>query len=195
MEHMSLPREARELIALSIRPLDLTPICWSGAIASDPTWCLQHFALCGDTAGVTRCIREKSCTPAAEDSFALGIAARVGYTDCVRLLLPLSDPLDLNSAALRVASRFGHTDCVELLIPVSDTRLDKSAALRYAAANGHAECVQRLIPVSDPLVHGSNALRLAVQCGHIECVKLLEPVSDPEVVAVLRAEHPESFVR
>ena len=56
----------------------------------------------------------------------------------------------LKSIALRLAADKGHLECVKLLIPHSDPKADDSAALRWAAEEGHLECVKLLIPHSDP---------------------------------------------
>ena len=66
----------------------------------------------------------------------------------------------------------------ELLIPVSNPLDNNSAALRWAAEGGHIECVKLLLPVSNPKDLDSQALQTAVIHGHTECIKLLLPVSD-----------------
>ena len=59
--------------------------------------------------------------------------------------------------ALRRASKIGHAECVKLLIPVSDPKANESYALKIASTFGHIECVKLLIPVSDPKADNSYA--------------------------------------
>ncbi len=66
--------------------------------------------------------------------------------DVARLISPSRS---LNSFALEKAAEKGYVECVKILIPVSEPDQDGSQALERAAQNGHAECVQLLIPVSD----------------------------------------------
>ena len=112
-------------------------------------------------------------------SIALRLAADKGHLECVKLLIPHSDPKADDSAALRWAAEEGHLECVKLLIPHSDPKADDSAALRWSANNGHLECVKLLIPHSDPKADDSGALRLAAEEGNLECVRELMPHSDP----------------
>lgn len=83
-----------------------------------------------------------------------------------------------SSKALCEAAGNGHHECVKLLIPASNPNDNDSVALRWAACNGYAECVKLLIPVAC-LNSNSKALGIAVRFGRAECVKLLIPVSDP----------------
>lgn len=55
-------------------------------------------------------------------SYPLRVAAEHGDIDCVKMLLPLSDPKALGSMALVWAARSGKADCVRLLLPVSDVK-------------------------------------------------------------------------
>jgi ankyrin repeat protein len=81
---------------------------------------------------------------------ALFLAASIGFTEAVKLLLSDSR-VDLPSAwdneALRNAAWRGHTEVVKLLL--SDSRVDLSAwnngDLRFAARNGHTEIVKLLL--------------------------------------------------
>ncbi len=87
-------------------------------------------------------------------------------------------------SALMLAASGGHTECVKLLLPVSDALAANCAglsALMFAARGGNAACVALLLPVSEALAttnRGSSALMLATENGHVECVELLLPVSD-----------------
>ena len=50
-----------------------------------------------------------------ENNISLQRAAENGDLECVKLLLPVSDPKAMNSYALRWAAENGHVECVELL--------------------------------------------------------------------------------
>ena len=113
-----------------------------------------------------------------EYSQALQTASYYGHIECIKLIIPLSDPKDNNSFPLRLASQNGHIECVRLLIPVSDPKSNKSLALRIACENGHAECAKLLTPVSDPKTKNSYALQLAAEYNYKDCVELLLPHSD-----------------
>lgn len=131
-------------------------------------------------------------------SNALRRAAEYGHVACVKLLIPVADPKDLDSDALRLAARGGHVECVKLLIPVSDPATDNSVALVAATMNGHLECVRVLLPVSNPKDNNSLSLQWASQNNHLACFDLLYPFSDP--VAALNdlrkhLERPETRVR
>ena len=96
-----------------------------------------------------------------------------------RLLGQGANSMAGDSAALFLAADNGHAECVKLLIPLSDPKANESRALSWAAHNGHAECVKLLIPVSD-INACSKSLGLAARFGHTECLRLLLPVSHPD---------------
>lgn len=73
---------------------------------------------------------------------ALMHAARNGHEDCVKLLLPRSDPLARDSdgcSALMWAARLGHRNCVSLLLPLSDpwAQTPQGNARHLAAMGGY----------------------------------------------------------
>lgn len=121
----------------------------------------------------------KGC-PRDQKSVALRRAAEFGHVECVKLLIPVSDPKDLDSDALRVAAHNGHAQCVKALIPVSDPKNGHSVALVSAAMNKHAECVRMLIGVSEPQTDNSRALQWACFNNDQICFDLLCDVSDPQ---------------
>jgi ankyrin repeat protein len=110
---------------------------------------------------------------------ALVVAAYVGFTDAVKLLLSDFgvDPSARNNAALINASEEGHLEIVKLLL--SDARVDPSAhdnaALRWASKNGHLEIVKILLADArvDPSADENEALVWASENGHLEIAKLL----------------------
>ena len=78
---------------------------------------------------------------------ALCLTSANGHTECVKLLIPVSDPKNCN--ALSWASISGHAECVKFLIHVSDPKINNSYALRMAAEKDHFDCVELLLPHSD----------------------------------------------
>ena len=113
----------------------------------------------------------------SEFDLALRLAAEHGHTECVRLLIPVSDPKADQCVALWTAADKGHTECVRLLIPVSDPQAYGNLALQAAAEMGYPRCLELLIPVSNVNAGNGRALRLAAERGHVECVKMLLPFS------------------
>ena len=118
-----------------------------------------------------------------EANCALRTAAKEGHIECVKLLLPVTDPKLNSSLALRFAVAEGHLDIVKLLLPVSNIKKGENSALCWAAMNGHLECVKILIDALDtsstePLLKESSSLWLATENGHFDIVKLLLPISD-----------------
>ena len=108
------------------------------------------------------------------DKIILGERGRITADTVKRLLDEGADPKAHVSSALCSAAKNGYVEIVKLLIPVSDPKACGSAALRLAAENGHIEIVKLLIPVSNPKACSSSALYSAAENGHIEIVKLLE---------------------
>jgi ankyrin repeat protein len=111
-------------------------------------------------------------------SQALRQAALHGHFDCLKILLPASDPQAEKSFALRWAAFHGHVESVRLLLPLSDPKALDSQALSWAASAGHLECVNILLPLSKPKAKKSQALLWAARHGHFECAASLLPHSD-----------------
>lgn len=136
--------------------------------------------------------------PRDQKSSALRRAAEYGHVECVKILIPVSDPKDLDSDALRLAAHNGHAECVRVLIPVSDPNNNDSVALVSAAMKRHAECVRLLIDVSSPKSDNSRALQWASFNNDQACFDLLYAVSDPQVALSClldEIEKPESATR
>jgi ankyrin repeat protein len=146
--------------------------------ATDVNERLVQAAKFGDLSTLTQAL-EGGAHAKESDSSALQWAAERGHAECVKLLIPASDPLVDNSMALRRAAKSGHAECVRLLVAVSDPLANNSEALCWAAENGHVECVIILLPASEPKMDNSYALRIAAHKGHADCVALLLPASDP----------------
>ena len=102
--------------------------------------------------------------------------------DMVKLLLDYCDPTAQESYYLNLAAMSGDTDIVQLLIPVSNPKENSSRALRVAVEHGHIDTVKLLIPVSDPTAQESLALFKAVEKKHRDIINLLIPVSDYKIV-------------
>lgn len=118
----------------------------------------------------------------------LVVAAEHNVTQEVARLLSLDYSRFNCNKALRVAAENGHTDCVELLIPVSDPLEDDSAALYWTVSFGQEsttgvlKCVQLLICVSDVQAADSRALRKAILLEKFDLVDVLYAHSNPQVV-------------
>ena len=116
---------------------------------------------------------------------ALIVAARIGFTDVVILLLSDYgvDPSARDNQALIDAAGRGHLEIVKLLL--SDDRVDPSAednrALIIASHKGRLEIVKLLLLDTrvDPSAQDNAALRLASEEGYLDIVKLL--LSDSRV--------------
>lgn len=110
----------------------------------------------------------------------LNKAVNSGYTEIVKLLLPVYDPAADNSFALASAARSGNTKIVELLLPVSDPKENNSLALQWAAQEGYEDIVKILLPQSDPKTNDSLALKWAAEYydDSTNIIKMLIPVSD-----------------
>lgn len=78
------------------------------------------------------------------------VAAANDRVHCLKLLLSRSELT--HDHALIVAARKGHSQCVKLLIAVSNPRAHQSCALSLAVLSGNQRCVDLLLPVSDPHV-------------------------------------------
>lgn len=119
-------------------------------------WLFQ-FASAGDFASLALILSENSLSR-EQCSLVLACSAANGRAQCVKLLIPLSDPTADESVALFEAARNGHADCVKLLIPVSDHTVYGASAFYAAAENGHAECARLLTPSSRLRIADSRAL-------------------------------------
>lgn len=101
-------------------------------------------------------------------------AAKAGNAECVRLLLPTSEPNAMDSdgrTALMWAAKdadAGAVECLKALLPASDVgKKDRRGrtALHLAASGGWPEAVELLAPLSDPLAvdkEGKSAFDLAL---------------------------------
>ena len=119
---------------------------------------------------------------------ALSLAAQNDCVECLRLLLPFSDPTFSDSQALCFAAYYGSAECLSFLIPVSS---HFNEALENAASQGNNKCVELLIPVSDVSAKKHRALWLASKYGHVACVDLLAPLGGGEdILQSLQREYP-----
>lgn len=116
--------------------------------------------------------------PLYDGSTPLRMAASNGHLECVKMLLPISNPDDESSYALQLAARNGHAECLRVLIRACDPEADWALALRWAAREGQVECVRLLIPVTHSKSNFDLALYLAAENGRAECVEMLIPASN-----------------
>lgn len=116
-------------------------------------------------------------------------AAITGNATELQHLMKSVDNVD--SMILSAAAKNGCTECVKLLISVTDPNHDESLALREAVREGHIDCVKLLIPVSDPL-HYAASLRLASIFAHTQCVDMLFELSNAQMVLdSLKVSYPD----
>lgn len=122
---------------------------------------------------------------------ALILATENNCPDCIELLIPFADCTVGDSQPLRLAAYYGHAECLKLLIPLSEPK-NCNYALESAAKHGHSLCVEALIPISDVTANNCQALWLAAKYGHKECVGLLAPFGDANaILQSLMGEYPD----
>ena len=118
-------------------------------------------------------------------------AALADATECVKELLPLSDPDAADEdgdTALFVAARRGKTETFFELLALSNPKIpnnDNDTPLIAAISGGNILCVNALIPLSDANAQGNNgrtALIQAAALGRAAFVKALIPFSDTSKV-------------
>lgn len=125
------------------------------------------------------------------DDTALHIAAYNNHIECLRELLPISNPDVIGSfkmTPLMAAARCGHLEATLELIPKSNAKLQNVrglTALMLAACNGFHECAKALLPCSDTSQTddcGRTALHLALTLsdGPLETARILIACSDIE---------------
>jgi len=110
-------------------------------------------------------------------------AANEGNVQMLVMLLPFGDASARGNAALRRAAASGQMECVKILLPLSNPNTPSDwdwNALIVAAYWGQLECVRYLIDHIDPRAHNEHALRKAVEHvveedGSMECVEFLLP--------------------
>jgi hypothetical protein len=73
-----------------------------------------------DDVNIIKRLIDEGADPKIRNSYPLQWAARYGYIEIVKLLIPVSDPKDDDSLALRWAAEYNHIEIVKLLLPVSD---------------------------------------------------------------------------
>lgn len=125
---------------------------------------------------------------AESERTALMLACSRGHVECVKLLLPASDPLATDAhgqTALHIAAKHGQLGAVALLATIEAARARDShgvTALMRAAQSGCFESVEALLAVSDPFdvdEDGRDALmwaskkRMAPEIGVSPAVRLL----------------------
>jgi hypothetical protein len=138
--------------------------------ATDVNERLIQAAKVGDLSALTQAL-EGGAHAKGSDSSALQWAAELGHAQCVKLLIPVSDPLANESRALRMAAGRGHEDCVKLLIEASVSVAQRSEALRWAAFAGQASCVALLLPASEKL---TESAAMARSRDHMDVAGMIE---------------------
>lgn len=138
----------------------------------------SHLLSVASMKGYTECV--KLLIPVSNCNFrnneALHYAADNNNAECVKLLLENMDVTSLNSYPLRISAEKGYINCLRNLIPYYNMR-NNSSVLKLAAENGFTDCVELLIPHCDPTFRESEAMRFSAVYGKLECLKLLLPHS------------------
>ena len=145
----------------------------------------------GDPAAIQAAL-DQGAWPKAKDyegNTALILAAGSSLSeDCLRLLLPISDPNALNTAgesALMRAAAAGFVAGARLLMPASDQTLRGplgQSALRCAVDSGSAPCVELLAAGAGPRPKGDQTatpLMAAAQAGRADMIQALLPFENP----------------
>jgi len=130
------------------------------------------------TAKVIKRLIDEGADPKTCNSGPLDWAARNGYFEIVKVLLPYSDPKANYSRPLRSAVINNHLKIVKFLLPYSDPGALDSYALIESILNNNIKIVKILIPVSNLKVNNSEPLRQAILNDHLNIVKLLIPHSE-----------------
>lgn len=131
-----------------------------------------HFSL------VRFLLQDGRLDPSIENSAALLIASRRGYTKIVELLLQdgRANPASQNNGALFTAAHNNRYQVVELLLKDgrSDPRILSDLPLRRAVEEGHPKIVELLLQDgrSDPTSNENCAFIDAIKRGNVEIVKL-----------------------
>ena len=118
----------------------------------------------------------------------LMLAAEMGNLECLKFLLPLSNPRDHDSQALWRAADNGHVDCVNILLPLScpptyNFALWKTIGSKTIEPTGRIVCVQMLLDAIAQVggvTVDVNLLVWAVRSQQMECLRLLLKVCDPK---------------
>lgn len=156
---------------------------------------LEGCSQLGDIAGVARLLALRAYSR-THTTKALCEASRNGHAECVKILIPLSDPKANGSEPLCEAATNGHVECVKILIPVSEPKANNSEALRLAAGKCHVDTFKLLLSVSDPLIEMKGILSKAIGYGETDILaimfchepRFLERLDLPRVLGVAIAK-------
>lgn len=125
---------------------------------------MMHAIKEGDEAALRGAL-ERGANPSVNNSEALGIAAKLGFSEGLKLLIPLCDEVANNSQALYLAITCSHPQCVEILLPVS--RQDKNMwdAAWEAVLRQDEDCLDIFKQViHSPLFKHAEALEALGHC-------------------------------
>lgn len=112
-----------------------------------------------------------TCLRDEETNFLLNEIANLSIGD-IKHRIFISDLKEINSM-LQWASRMGRSECVELLIPVSNPKSGDNQALRWAIEAGHADVVELLLCEYSTNDFNDKIIWTAVNAGHISLVARL----------------------
>jgi ankyrin repeat protein len=169
-----------DCLALGMNALMFASAAKQPAVVS---WLVSEFAGKAPDSGWARAVDKEGRT-------ALMHAALAGDTECVKVLLPWSQP-DQQCAsgmtALMHAAQSGREAAVRALIPFSNVAAkgkDEQNAICCAASSGDVGTLRALIErpgirLDDFQVRGRTPLMFAAEAESVEPIELLLPLSDP----------------
>lgn len=148
---------------------------------SDKQWenndSLVRAATCGDVEQVRAWL--EIANPATDGYLPFFRAIRKGSTECVKLLLPVSNITHNLQKALEAAADGQQPECLEFLLNYKQSDTDVHDALVISADNNNCACLKLLLSYSTT-AHNTSALYAAAYNRSFEAFELLLPVSDPQ---------------
>ena len=115
------------------------------------------------------------------ERLCLAAIAWGGHKECVRLLLPVSDPKAQDSYALRGSALYGHVECVKLLLPVSGALCEIDGLFEAVIESGQATMAALLVEAEPRLldkINLSQRLAAALENGHGNLASYLSSIID-----------------
>lgn len=110
----------------------------------------------------------------------LDCAIEHNHLDCVKLLVGLYNPKEASNYPLTVAARLGFVDITKFLIPVSDPYLFVDVLCDVILTPDNP-CFEVLLPHLDPKALSSRALQIASSVENQHYFDVLYPLSDPKI--------------
>lgn len=103
-----------------------------------------------------------------------------GHTNCVDVLIGVSDIEKILDPALLWAAKDGHIDCLKLLLKHRTKHTNIHGALVNSARHNKVDCLQLLLQYTDAKINNSEALFDAVYHESTQAAEILLPLSEPQ---------------